>query len=348
MHYLKPTFLKSKKDLPKGTTRIQDVFMESLEELFVVRNPAFLKKPFTRSEEWAKFLTAMKGKNQWIYFPSKKIAVNVLKEGLYFELRTARNKNLITKKEQQNYRGTTIGIAGLSVGSSIVSALTISGGPRVMKIADFDVLAPSNMNRIWANIEDVGTEKIDLAARDVWGTDPFAKLILWDKGITEKSLERFILSKPALDIFIDEMDDLALKVAARLIAKRKRIPVLMATDNGDSVIIDVERFDKEPGRKIFHGLVGNITVADVRNLKGKEWIAVVKKIIGEQYMPERHRSSLNEIGKTLAGVPQLGTDATLAGSAISLVVRKIANNEKIPSGRYILNLGGVLGKAVRK
>jgi molybdopterin/thiamine biosynthesis adenylyltransferase len=342
MAYLKPILLKSKKDIPRGTKIVDGIFETSLEELFVVRNPFFLKKEFKNSSEWKKFMLGMKDGSQWIYFPSKKTAVNVLKEKPYFELRTARNKNLITKEEQQKYRDTTIGIAGLSVGSSILAALAISGGPKVMKVADFDILAPSNMNRIRAAIDDVGTEKIDLAARDVWGIDPYAKLILWNKGITEKSLEKFIFGSPKIDIFIDEMDDLALKVAARLIAKRKKIPVLMATDNGDGIIIDIERFDQDPKRKIFHGLVGDMTVAEVRNLKGPAWIEVVKKIIGEESMPERHRSSLGEIGKTLAGVPQLGTDALLAGSAISLAVRKIANAHDLPSGRRILNLGDYL------
>ena len=336
----KPIFLSPKQRIPRGARRI-DALAESLEELFVVRHPQFRKQPFRDSPEWKIFLRQTAGQEQWVYFPWQRAAVRILSEQLYFALRTARNKNLITKTEQEQYRGMKVGVAGLSVGSSIIASLVLTGGPKVLKIADFDTLAPSNLNRIRAGIADLGIPKIELVARDIWNADPFAKLYLWNQGISEKQIEKFMVGAPRLDVFIDEMDSLEVKVAARVIAKRARMPVLMATDYGDSVLLDVERFDQEPRRPIFHGILGNLTVKQAREAKGPQWFALVEKIIGGKFMPQRHRESLREVGKTLAGVPQLGTDALLAGAAVSRAVRQIANREKLPSGRYLLDLNGM-------
>jgi len=339
----KPIFHARASDLPKGVRRV-DAVPSSLEELFVIRHPQFRKQAFKALPEWKKFLGQMEGRARWVYFPWRSTAVRLPDEPLYFELRTARNRNLITREEQERYRKVNVGIAGLSVGSSIISSLVLSGGPKVLKIADFDTLEPSNLNRIRAGAADVGTEKIELMARAIWDTDPFARLQLWEKGVSEKQIGKFITGAPKLDIFIDEMDSLEVKVAARLEARKAGVPVLMATDYGDSVLLDVERFDLEPKRKIFHGIVGNLTVEAARAAKGPAWFALVEKLIGGPQMPKRHRESLREVGITLAGVPQLGTDALVAGAAVSLAVRKIANQEKLKSGRYLVDVAGSLKK----
>jgi molybdopterin/thiamine biosynthesis adenylyltransferase len=329
--------------MPKGVS-VKDIVLRLQEVLFVIRNPHPRKQPFKSLPAWKTFLAATGRQIVFAHYPSENYAVRMLAEPLYFEVRTARNRNLITAEEQVAYRRSVVGIAGLSVGSSILAALAMTGGPRRIKIADFDTLDPSNLNRIRAGLADVGIRKIELAARDIWGLDPFADLKLYPKGLHEKKLSNFIIGSPTLDIFIDEMDDLGLKVAARLLARRHRIPVLMATDNGDGVMLDVERFDEEPRRKIFHGLVGNLTVAGAKRAKGPAWFGLVKKIIGERYMPKRHRESLREVGTTLAGVPQLGTDAWLGGAAVSLAVRKIASGQPLASGKYVIDLNGSLKK----
>ena len=94
-----------------------------------------------------------------------------------------------------------------------------------------------------AKLSDVGMNKTVVSAREVWELDPFAELHVWDSGVNKENLEDFILGEPKIDIFIDEMDSLSLKAMARFICKKARIPVLMATDNGDEVLLDIERFD---------------------------------------------------------------------------------------------------------
>ena len=216
---MKPIFFASTRDIPRGVRRV-DAVRESEEELFIVRHPIFRKQPFRDLPEWRLFQKEIRDRSQWVYLPwaggmtaGRGVAVHLLDEELFFELRTARNKNLIIADEQKKYRAAKVGVAGLSVGSLIISSLVVTGGPQVLKIADFDTLAPSNMNRIRASVTDLGVSKIELAARDVYGTDPFAKLYLWDKGVTESDIATFLTGGsraggPRLDIFIDAMDSL--------------------------------------------------------------------------------------------------------------------------------------------
>ena len=333
----KPKILFNKKEIPR-LAKIIDSFDSSLAELFFIENPQYKKNSFECKKPLKKFLAETKVKNIWIYFPDSNIAVRSVPEDIYYKLRTSRNRNIITQKEQLDYRNLKVGIAGLSVGSGVLSSLVMTGGPKTLKIADFDVVEVSNLNRIRAKITDLGSNKTFVAAREVWELDPFADLHLFGSGLTEGNLEKFILNNPCLDILIDEMDSLDLKIKARLICKKNKIPVLMATDNGDGIIVDVERFDLDPKREIFHGLLRDVDLKDIKNIDRKIWVDLAIKIIGEQNIAESVKSSVSELGKTLSGIPQLGTTAMLAGASMAYVVRKIANKEKVDSGKYKFNL----------
>ena len=333
----KPCIYSRKEDIPPGAQFI-DAFERGLMELFYVNNPN-LKKGMPEGEKpLRKFMLDNNHRDIWIYYPWNHKAVRCVPEDLYYKLRTARNKNIITEDEQIIYRNAKVGIAGLSVGSAILSALVMSGGPKVLKIADFDLIEITNLNRINAKLTDVGMNKTVVAARGVWELDPFAELHVWDSGVNKENLEDFILGEPKIDIFIDEMDSLSLKAMARFICKKARIPVLMATDNGDEVLLDIERFDLEPDRAIFHGLVNEEELMDIGKINYQEWLKLVSRIVGPEYLPDNMRKSLLAIGDTLSAIPQLGPTASMAGAAIAYLVRKIANKEDMRSGRYVISL----------
>lgn len=299
----------------------------------------FQKRP--RGLKGAKVVEARNtagGKGLWIYYPWNKVLVHTVSEDLYLKLRTSRNKNLITQAEQKRYREMTVGIAGLSVGSAVAEALVRTGGPKALKIADFDEIEISNLNRVQGGLPDVGQNKTWVVARRVWEVDPFARLVLYDRGLNQNNLKRFILSRPKLDVFIDEMDNLELKIEARAVCRQHRIPVLMATDNGDGVILDVERFDLEPRRLMFHGLEKKLSKMNLPKLTYKQWAKLATEIIGPAYLTARMKRSLRQIGKTISAVPQLGTGAMIAGAAVAYALRLLANGERLPSGKYPINL----------
>ncbi len=334
---VQPTILTDKADVPPGATLIES-FDSSLKELFFIRNP-HLKKPMPEAQEPLQAFLANHGIPEiWIYYPSRNVVLHTVAEKEYLELRTARNKNIILESEQIAYRNLSVGIAGLSVGSAVIRSIVLTGGPQRIKIADFDTLEISNLNRLNASIFDLGKNKTQIAADYVWSLDPFADLVLFEQGMTVENMSDFLSGNPKLDIFIDEMDSIDLKIKSRLMARELHIPVVMATDNGDGIILDVERFDEESERPIFHGLIDDLDPEHLGAIDYKTWLKLATRIVGFEYLPPRMQESIVSIGKVIAGVPQLGTSAEIAGAAISLVLRRIASKLSMPSGRYMISL----------
>lgn len=330
---------RSEVSLPRGI-RIIDTVAGSLRELLIVRNPKLKSAPpKTIAQALRSFTAEHEDRDaRLIYYPWKKFAIRIISEDIYFELRTARNRNIISKAEQHKYRNACAGIIGLSVGANVLNALVFSGGPKFLRIADFDNIEITNLNRLRAPIYAVGENKAVYAAQQVWELDPFAEIDVWPKGVNQKTIERFITSRPQIDVFVDEMDDLALKITSRKICQKNKIPVVMVTDNGDNVILDVERFDTEPKRPILHGLVEDVDAKSLSQIAYAQWVKIATQIVGPSNLTARMRASLNEIGKTIAAVPQLGTTATIAGAVAAYAIRKISTGDTLKSGRYFISL----------
>jgi molybdopterin/thiamine biosynthesis adenylyltransferase len=326
-----PAIFKSKPKVPRGT-EFRDVMESALTELYFIEYPT-IPKGTHDPKEVEKFVRNHKDKGVWVYYPWRKVAMHIPSEKTYQRLRTARNRNLIYPNEQEKYRDATVGITGLSIGSTAFATLVATGGAKYVRLADPDILEITNLNRIRATLLDVGENKTELAARAAWELDPFLKLQLWPQGVSHVSMEKFIRG---LDVCIDEMDNIELKILCRVVCKKLRVPVVMATDNGDSTILDVERFDLEPKRPIFHGRV-KITPEEVRIMTRAQFIKLSNAIIDPKVFTQRQQESLMEIGTTLSGVAQLGSAASLAGVAIAYATRRITTGQDMPSGRYIMS-----------
>jgi molybdopterin/thiamine biosynthesis adenylyltransferase len=338
-------FLKKKLKV----TKVIDTYRLQLEDLFLIRNPRFrfnknYQKDLTKFvKEHTKGLPLEKCGN-WVYFPWNGLLVHYLEDSLHQELRTARNKNFITSEEQEKLYNTTIGIAGLSVGSNIAIALSLMGACRKMKLADPDVIAPSNLNRIITDFTNIGINKAVAIARYIYQLNPYAEIEIFKEGINKKNIKEFLKD---LDILIEELDDIEIKIEIRKLARRKKIPVIMATDNGDNVIIDIERFDIKPNLPLFHGNIKNIDYKNINKNMPKLYKAM-SKIIGLQFVPSRIMQSIFEVGKTIYSWPQLITAAMLSGAVVAYVVKKIILNEKIKSGKLEVNLNKIFDRDYNK
>ncbi len=322
----------SEDKIPEGA-KLVDAFSGGLKELFVLNNPSCKDETPENKAKFEEFLKIDLPTPVYAYYPFRNTVIKTFPEEIYTLLRTARNQLVISKEEQEKYRASLVGVAGLSVGSAVISSLVISGGPKRLKVADFDVLEITNLNRVHATLLDIGSPKSEVSARRVLELDPFAEIEVFKDGVNAENIGTFILD-PKLDVFVDEMDSIPMKIEARFIAKKNKVPVVMATDNGDGILLDVERFDQEPERPIFHGLVEGIEKEDLKNLPFKRWLVLATKIVGPEYLTDRMRESILSIGKKISSVPQIGTSAMLAGSAVSFVIRRIASGQKMPSGRY--------------
>ncbi|RAI86033.1 Rv1355c family protein [Algoriphagus yeomjeoni] len=276
----------------------------------------------------------------WVYFPWKKVLVRLLPEEDFIRVRTARNNYKITPQEQQELRKKKVGIIGLSVGQSIAFAIALERGCGELRLADFDTLELSNLNRIKAGVVDLGVEKVILAAREIFEIDPYLKVTLYRKGVNEDNIDDFLSDGGDLDLLIDECDSLDVKVLARERAKAKKIPVLMETS--DRGMLDVERFDREPSREIFHGLLGDFNFSDLKNLTSQQKVPVGLKIIGLSTISTRMKVSLLELSQSISSWPQLASAVYLGGATVANASRKLLLGENVESGRYYVDLDGLV------
>lgn len=274
---------------------------------------------------------------RWAYYPWRRTAVWVLGPRGYRALRLDRNRNGITTEEQARLGALTIGVAGLSVGHVIAHTLVAQGLCGRIRLADFDHLELSNLNRVPATVFDLGLNKSIVAARRIAELDPYLPVDVVDAGLTAESLDMFL---DGLDIAVEECDDLAMKALLRVGARERAIPVVMATS--DRGIVDVERFDQEPHRPILHGLLGQLDLDLLPGMPSREKVAHVLRHLEAEQLSPRTAASLIEIDRSLSTWPQLAADVIIGGSAVAEAVRRIGLGEPLKSGRCRIDIGWAL------
>lgn len=325
---------------------------EQLREYFQVMNPTFVyASDFeTRFREHRKKEAArvpLWQHGRWVYFPWNSTLTHILEPDAFQRVRTARNKNLIIKEEQEKFYSAVIGIAGLSVGNSVALSIVLQGGGGHMRLADHDRLALSNTNRVRAGVESLGLIKTDVTARQIYLLNPYANLELFPEGLTKENIARFFKGPPKLDVVIDEIDNLGVKYLIREYAKKLRIPVVMATDNGDNGLVDIERYDLDSETEYFQGRLGKMTYEDLANLDKREAGRMISRYVEPENVTQRMQESLLEISKTIVSWPQLGGAALLNGVAIAYCVRKIINGQPVESNRAFISLDEALDPTYR-
>jgi predicted ThiF/HesA family dinucleotide-utilizing enzyme len=321
--------------------RVSDDYREQHLELFGVKNPSIVYTPDFKNkfEEYYKDIqneSLIWQHGNWVYFPWSSTLVHILPEADFQLVRTARNKNLINKDEQDRFYNSTVGIGGLSVGSSVALAIVLQGGAKHIKLADMDRLALSNTNRILTGVDNLGVLKVELAARKIYEINPYAQVEIFPEGLQKNNIEKFF---NGLDVVIDELDNLAVKYLIREQAKKNQIAVVMAADNGDNAVVDVERYDLDPNTPFFHGRMGDNVSYEMLSGLDKFGIGkMITKHVGPENVTEKMQQSLLEMGKTIVSWPQLGGAALINGAAVAYCVRKILNNQPLEMNRSLISI----------
>ncbi len=329
--------------LVEGHVReVHDRFVDQVAELCATRSP----KQKLRGAALEEAVRVALGdgppeeRGTWVHYPWSGRLVHVLGEADYRELRLSRNRYKITPEEQARLRDKRIGVVGLSVGQASAVTLALEGVGGVLRLADFDELALSNMNRLRAGVHQIGVNKCVIASREIAEIDPFARVEVFGAGITAENVEGFLTEGGRLDLVVEECDDLYTKVFLRERARAHGIPVLMETN--DRGMLDVERFDREPDRPVLHALLRGLSAAELKGLTAAQKVAIVLRILGPDALRGRLGASLLEVEETTTSWPQLASGTVLGGAVTTDAARRILLGELTRSGRYFVDLEAIV------
>lgn len=281
----------------------------------------------------------------WVYYPWAHRLVHTLPEEQFIEVRTSRNHYKITPEEQQLLRHKRVGVIGLSVGQSVSVTIAMERTCGELRLADFDTLELTNLNRIRTGIHNLGLPKVVTVAREIAEIDPFIKVKIYPGGLNESNLESFFLEDGRLDLMIEESDGFDIKILSRYKAREYKIPVLM--EASDRCMVDVERFDLEPQRPVLHGLVDHLKIEDLKKLKTtEEKIPYMMDILGLETASARLKASMIEIEQSINTWPQLASAVTMGGGITTDVARRLLLNQFSSSGRYYVDVEELIGDKV--
>ena len=274
---------------------------------------------------------------RWVYYPWRRAVVRLLGPRAFSQLRLDRNHNKLTRDEQAKLRTLSVGVVGVSAGHSIAHVLAMEGIVGELRLADFDTIELSNLNRIPASVLDLGVNKAVVAARRIAEIDPYLRVHVVPEGITTENLAAFL---DGLDLVIEECDSLDVKFLVREAARARGIPVVMETS--DRGVLDVERYDLEPDRPMFHGLLGDMDSSKLAGLTVAQKSPFVLRLLGASEVSARGAASFFELGQTVTGWPQLASEVTLGAVTAAAAVRRFGLGGDLPSGRVRFDVEEIL------
>jgi len=154
----------------KPHIRIHDELDSQLDELIKSKYPK--KKPDAEQLLALKLLhlgdLSMQDYGVWVYYPWSECLVHLLDEEEFVNMRTNRNVYKITPEERDILGKQIVGVVGLSVGQSVSVTMAMERGFGEIRLADFDLLELSNLNRIRTGVQSLGllTQSCDCCPRD--------------------------------------------------------------------------------------------------------------------------------------------------------------------------------------
>ncbi|MDI1356567.1 MAG: Rv1355c family protein [bacterium] len=330
---------------------VVDYISEQIGELLKFRSP---ESKFSTEELELKTKTHLGELNKdeygvWVHYPWSNRLVHLLDEEEFIEVRTSRNQYKITPQERDVLAKKKIGVIGLSVGQSVSVTLAMERICGELRLADFDILELTNLNRIRTGVHNLGLPKVYSVAREIAEIDPFLKVVCFPDGLHEENMDQFFTKGGNLDLLVEESDGFDIKILSRLKARSLRIPVIM--EGSDRCLVDVERFDLEPERSILHGFVDHLDVNMLKTLKtNEEKIPYMLAILGLDTSSLRLKASMLEIEQTINTWPQLASAVTMGGGITADVCRRMLLNQYTESGRYHIDIEELIcnKKSVKK
>lgn len=262
----------------------------------------------------------------WVYLPWESKIVHLLNRDDYFDVITNRNQDKITREEQKELRTKRIGVIGLSVGGEAAVTVAQEHLCGAIVLADFDQLDLSNLNRLNAGFDELGQPKAKIIARRIARINPYLDVTILEEGVTTANLEEFL---DGLDLIIEECDALQIKRDVRLLASKRGVNIVYAAD--ERGFLSVEPYQYYPDLLPFHGRVEYPQTSREDFPTPAAFMKALSLWMGGwENLSDRAQSSLERVGDTLCGYPQLASEARYAAGQIGHVVRRLLLGERTP------------------
>ena len=292
----------------------------------------------------------------WFYYPRKNHLVRYISESWHRLSLLVRNSTLLQEPQRMRswsehrmmFEGWVIAVAGCSVGNNIAHAIVRDLRPKFIKIADAKDFYLHNANRVQLSYDQFGRNKAVVTAEQIHSIDPFINISVYEEGIHRENLTDFIsgnryINELPADFIVEETDDPDAKIMIREEARKMQAPLLMVTDLGSAVQIDLRRFDRFPNI----ALAPLISDADLyakratweRDKADREkFFDFAHALIGNHYknLPELREIIEKEKPPMFAGVPQLGSTAMAAGGIAAEIVARALLGYSLPE-RMLIN-----------
>lgn len=236
--------------------------------------------------------------------------------------------------------GAVVAFAGVSVGGNVLEGWLREARPRCVKIADPDWVELTNLNRgermslrhaaasrasrfdVRNPYETNRVSKAEYAAYEANLVDPYLEVHVYRNGLTRENLARFLrgdgAGEPPVDVLVEEMDDLDLKVLVRQAARANRVDVLMLSDFGHRAHVLWNGFRDDPGAPLGVAADDERLLALLAAAKGgdraKVW-ELVAALCGEGFAGDQFREFVEGRGEQPTGsMPQSGATAMASGA----------------------------------
>ncbi len=297
------------------------------------------------------------------YYPERKDLVRYCPEYWHHVVATASSSMLITDPTysmkwvdvRKVLADTTLAIAGASVGNNVTHAAVMDLRPKNIKVADKSRYKMENINRVrlgyWDLVDSnklrtdptqsLLRNKAAVTASQLYAIDPYINVYTYENGIDDNGILTFFDGdkdgEPKADMIIEEVDDPRIKILLREEARKRGIPLLMVSDLGSSVQLDIIRYDKDRSLPLTwgssdHDLSESMEEVYRRPGDRAQFFNFVDSLIGTNYRSDELARIINNESEipTSTIIPQLGSTAMVAGGILAEAIARIRLGHTYP------------------
>ena len=260
----------------------------------------------------------------------------------------ASNSKLLTDPEgrlswieiRRRLEGAVLGFAGASVGGNLLEGWLREARPKCVKLADPDRVELTNFNRaervslrhlvqsrgqrsdLRDSRQTSRVSKAEYLAYEQQLVDPYLDVYVYKQGLTSDNMSRFFLGdgemEPPIDIFVEEMDNLELKIESRKVARQHGIDVLMISDFGNMAHAVWNPFKDHPQATLSQSGQDDAMLAALAALRAGDRRRVfdfVSHLCGDEFRSGTFGAFVRGEGEqVISGVPQSGATAMASGA----------------------------------